>query len=618
VKSEYGFGSESSRKPTNLQLYSSSISVGFYFLLNTFVILYQIFLSRQTVSDFSVLICDDVTDFKSEHEGNLFQIFFNSFPAIKLVTNSSRKVIVRLCRENEHSLDILLNVIIPVLSVSLIVKIIADLTLHKLSIYENLMKFTRFVGLKTFNAIHVIENPKKFKNNRELLQFLSRNVLSLNSQDPLTGETIMHVAEDLMSIDDILMLYKKGAKIDIEDFSGKTAKDCWSVRTLQRFDGETQEEEEAVASLEHHLNHLQKLATNECSILFSFLILIGFKPGAKNNSGRSVLDLIAEKLISDCQSGLPFLICISYDDIHKIMLSIMMRLDLKEKINLTSQIFKFLNSQNILLRKLKCLRSSPFVRVLFQQKASQAGDAAINDFLRLYLTNTEVYETPLHHACAKGEVNIAKIILSSNIDPNVLGKNQETPLHLSCQGCHPDCVKLLLKHKCDPNLQDKQGNSALLVACQKGDDESVKLLMEFKADPNICNKKYQTPLHLACRNELSDCDQILLDSEANPNAKDLSGRVPLHYASEKGNMKSVELLLEFKASPNVQDNKQMTPSDLAKRKNHLDCLRILTNYIKNSTIEQKIKDPESSSRPESCEDPNQLRKISTNCAEELL
>lgn len=71
-------------------------------------------------------------------------------------------------------------------------------------------------------------------------------------------------------------------------------------------------------------------------------------------------------------------------------------------------------------------------------------------------------ETALHIACRMGAVNLVRMLLAANADPNAKGFNDRTPLHEAAAGGHADVVLLLLEQKGIKALvKDKNGDTPL-------------------------------------------------------------------------------------------------------------------------------------------------------------
>lgn len=62
--------------------------------------------------------------------------------------------------------------------------------------------------------------------------------------------------------------------------------------------------------------------------------------------------------------------------------------------------------------------------------------------------------TPLHHAAYNNSKGIAEVILKAGIGPDSRNKVDRTPLHVAAQLAHMDIVRLLLAFNANPNAKD--------------------------------------------------------------------------------------------------------------------------------------------------------------------
>lgn len=121
-----------------------------------------------------------------------------------------------------------------------------------------------------------------------------------------------------------------------------------------------------------------------------------------------------------------------------------------------------------------------------------AGHAALT--LAVYHAQTEAVETllalganpnmagpdgtPLMAAAIKGHVDIARMLLSNNADPNVTDSRATTALMLASMAQHEEMVRLLLENGADKFLRDANGNSALDYALKNQNSVLIILLSE--------------------------------------------------------------------------------------------------------------------------------------------
>ncbi|KAJ7574693.1 Pfs, NACHT and ankyrin domain protein [Mycena floridula] len=183
--------------------------------------------------------------------------------------------------------------------------------------------------------------------------------------------------------------------------------------------------------------------------------------------------------------------------------------------------------------------------------------------------------TPLLYAVEYRHINIVKLLLEKNADPNACDKDQNTPLSYAAGQGHIDIVKLLLEKQADPNIYLKDQRTLLSYAVRQGHTAIVKLLLENNADPNACNKKQRTPLFYGARWGHTDIVKLLLGINADPNVCDKNQRTPLSSAAAQGHIDIVKLLLDKNADHNACDKYWYTPLLYAAEQGHTDIVKLL-------------------------------------------
>ena len=222
--------------------------------------------------------------------------------------------------------------------------------------------------------------------------------------------------------------------------------------------------------------------------------------------------------------------------------------------------------------------------------------------------------TALMIACCNDNLEMVKLLLNNNADPNIQNGRKSTALIYACRSSK--MFQLLLDHNADTNITDPFNGSVLLWACvacnvkvvqilleknpellnikesrgitelyvasQSGCLPIVQCLLQAHADPNIPNPKGDTPLHIASYYGYQKVVKCLLQAQANPNFQDKSGVTPLHLVCQKGKFDIAELLLLAHADPNIQDNYGQTPLDIAIDNGYSQIVEILLQTITDS------------------------------------
>ncbi len=227
-------------------------------------------------------------------------------------------------------------------------------------------------------------------------------------------------------------------------------------------------------------------------------------------------------------------------------------------------------------------------------------------------------DAPIHAACKRREAGTLSRLLEEAPNVNLPGRNGETALHLACRLGRIDMVKMLIVHDADPNvrsatrfgegslhycgkylltnsaaltrmllgaggkpnLTDKQGKTALHHAAMTGNTATARELISADADLTVRDtRNRQTPLHVAASAQddgSADIVAILLAAGAAPGEKAKGGWTPLLYAAARGNTESVRCLLENKADLNVADDSHgWTALHAASRSGQVEMVKLL-------------------------------------------
>ena len=107
--------------------------------------------------------------------------------------------------------------------------------------------------------------------------------------------------------------------------------------------------------------------------------------------------------------------------------------------------------------------------------------------------------TALMHACAKGHVEIVRLLVEAgaNCDLKSTCLRSETALMLASRAGHIEAARVLLEAGAHKDLKDSRGNTALMCACEKGHAGIMRLLLEAGADKELKNNRGKTALMCA-------------------------------------------------------------------------------------------------------------------------
>ena len=155
------------------------------------------------------------------------------------------------------------------------------------------------------------------------------------------------------------------------------------------------------------------------------------------------------------------------------------------------------------------------------------------------------YQNWLHSAVKDGLVDVAKWLLTKDIDVNKQDAEGNMLLHNASINGHQSIVRLLLNAGAQINAQNMEGWTPLHLAASNGHSEVLEtLLRQPGINVNLQNKYGRTPLHSAAyRNRMKITKLLLSRSDININSKDAGDMTPLHCAAERGRGSIVTLLL---------------------------------------------------------------------------
>ncbi|XP_030385731.1 transient receptor potential channel pyrexia [Scaptodrosophila lebanonensis] len=190
--------------------------------------------------------------------------------------------------------------------------------------------------------------------------------------------------------------------------------------------------------------------------------------------------------------------------------------------------------------------------------------------------------TPLHFACCRGHVPIAKLLLDRGADPNRWdAKKEVTPLHCAASAKSVECILLLLKRKANINSGIEK-RSPLHFAIDRDAVECVETLLKYGADPNTPQVYTETPLHTACASGFTKCVELLLSHHADVRSQFGEGKVTaLHLAAENDYAECARLLLDHGADVNCRNASHQTPLHLACLSQSISTVELLIKYGAN-------------------------------------
>ena len=150
-------------------------------------------------------------------------------------------------------------------------------------------------------------------------------------------------------------------------------------------------------------------------------------------------------------------------------------------------------------------------------------------------------------AVSQGYVEAVRESIAHGANPNVQDEFDKTPLHYAAdlsetmKAVAVEIAKILLDNDADPNVQNKHGFEPLRTAVLYENTELVELLLNHDANPNAQNTLGEGPLHIAAKYNV-EITLLLLNHGADPNMLGYKGRAPIHYAAIARNEETMRLL----------------------------------------------------------------------------
>jgi ankyrin repeat protein len=202
----------------------------------------------------------------------------------------------------------------------------------------------------------------------------------------------------------------------------------------------------------------------------------------------------------------------------------------------------------------------------------------------------------LHKAIKKGNLELAKKLITEKKGINTENKSGVTPLMLAAGIGQQEIVSALLNAGADINARDENGWRPLMYAAFQGHIDIVKSLMDkdAKLDPTKKEvllkrvKKMYTPLMCASAGGHLDIAKLLIEKGANLKIKDVEKWTALMYALRHGHLEIAKLLIENGADVQGKITNNFTTLTVAVMGGNINIVKMLIE--KGVDINKKSKE----------------------------
>jgi serine/threonine-protein phosphatase 6 regulatory ankyrin repeat subunit B len=165
--------------------------------------------------------------------------------------------------------------------------------------------------------------------------------------------------------------------------------------------------------------------------------------------------------------------------------------------------------------------------------------------------------TALHFAARSGSTDVAKLVLTKNIDINAQNSGGGTPILQAAYINDKTMVEFLLSRNANIDILDVDGRHPWHYACISGALDIIKFL--YDKIPNIIDLRTEgndqcTGLSLASQQGRTELVQWLAAHGANIDLPSNAGTTPLHEAIGQSNLSMVKTLINLGANVNKTDN----------------------------------------------------------------
>ncbi len=423
--------------------------------------------------------------------------------------------------------------------------------------------------INNIDDINIVDNDGRsvlfysvLKDDDSITKFLISNGIDVNILDKKRQSALFSAvtlgADNLASID---LLIKKGAKLNIKDYSDKTLLDeILKILSLIKDSDAKLNGRYRLASIDRNYlkltgflidnglaidrvdslgkTVLYKEVERENYDTISFLISSGADINTQDNEGKTVLFDAILKGPSN-STMIDFLISKGADIDHKDYTERTIIDDLVEAVLITQNNKKPSSKRFLELRENEDYFALLKKMLLFKPKINlQRKDG----------------RTVIFDLVVENNLELMKLMINAGVDINIQDNESNTPLSymideglkLSSQRekeAFLERLVFLLKFRIDVNTLDKDGRTIYHKAVMANDIEVVEKLLTKKTNLDIKDKQGRTALHHTQWKGNYKIARLLIAAGADINAADYAGFTILNYAAILGHTKLVIVLI---------------------------------------------------------------------------
>lgn len=178
---------------------------------------------------------------------------------------------------------------------------------------------------------------------------------------------------------------------------------------------------------------------------------------------------------------------------------------------------------------------------------------------------TELGETALHHAVARGDIEIISYLLKHGSLLHQRTKEGLTELHIAAKYGHKEVIEYLLEQNVSLEQQSEDGRTALHFAAKSGDVETVAYLIRKGCKLDHRTNHNQTVLHYAIEHAIQSRELLLLQYLLDKGAL-------IHHST------NFHQILDFVMRPKFKENQYYNF--------WIEVIDILLIYMMNNTSEK--------------------------------